>query len=189
MTREMWLQKIVEHFRPDFVRLKKPLPDLVRVSVGLPMGKRNAVGITFIAEVAKDNRPQVFISPRIEDALEVAHTMVHELIHAAGVRNHGVQFKRLAYPLGLVGEMKASVPGPQLTERLNALIKKLGPYKHAQLDPSMLPKKQTTRMLKAECPEDGYTVRLTRKWVDAMGLPACPCGTEMVVEESDEESE
>ncbi|MDQ6920240.1 MAG: hypothetical protein M3256_12390 [Actinomycetota bacterium] len=28
-------------------------------------------------------------------------------------------------------------------------------------------------MLKAECPECGYTIRLTKKWAD-VGLPSCP---------------
>ena len=28
-------------------------------------------------------------------------------------------------------------------------------------------------MLKAECPECGYTIRLTKKWAD-LGLPTCP---------------
>jgi hypothetical protein len=28
-------------------------------------------------------------------------------------------------------------------------------------------------MLKAECPECGYTIRLTKRWAD-LGLPFCP---------------
>jgi len=28
-------------------------------------------------------------------------------------------------------------------------------------------------MLKAECPECGYTIRLTKKWAE-VGLPSCP---------------
>jgi hypothetical protein len=32
---------------------------------------------------------------------------------------------------------------------------------------------QSTRMLKAECAECGYTIRLTKKWAD-VGLPSCP---------------
>jgi hypothetical protein len=31
-------------------------------------------------------------------------------------------------------------------------------------------------MLKALCPVDGYTMRLTRKWIDELGWPVCPCG-------------
>jgi hypothetical protein len=28
-------------------------------------------------------------------------------------------------------------------------------------------------MLKAECPECGYTIRLSKRWAD-LGLPSCP---------------
>ena len=41
------------------------------------------------------------------------------------------------------------------------------------LRPDDRPKKQSTRMLKAECPECGYTIRLAKKWAD-LGLPTCP---------------
>jgi hypothetical protein len=39
-----------------------------------------------------------------------------------------------------------------------------------------LRKVQTTRMKKAVC-DCGYTVRLTKKWMDEVGLPICPGGT------------
>lgn len=36
----------------------------------------------------------------------------------------------------------------------------------------------TTRLRKCECPECGYTIRVTRRWL-AVGLPGCPCGETM----------
>lgn len=55
-----------------------------------------------------------------------------------------------------------------------------------------LPPKQTTRLLKAACThqdegEDacGYTVRVTRKWVDQLGAPHCPVHGAMEVEGAD----
>ena len=41
------------------------------------------------------------------------------------------------------------------------------------------PKKQSSRLLKAECESCGYTVRVTRKWVDQVGAPHCPTHGEM----------
>ena len=41
------------------------------------------------------------------------------------------------------------------------------------LRPDDRPKKQSTRLLKAECPECGYTIRVSKKWAD-LGLPTCP---------------
>ena len=36
-------------------------------------------------------------------------------------------------------------------------------------------KVQSTRLLKALCPDCGYVIRVTAKWVE-VGLPVCPCG-------------
>lgn len=41
-------------------------------------------------------------------------------------------------------------------------------------------KKQTTRMLKVQCPACGYLARVTRKWLEEAGTPTCPCGERMV---------
>ena len=40
----------------------------------------------------------------------------------------------MALAIGLEGKMTATTPGPELAERLNALIAKLGPYPHAKLN-------------------------------------------------------
>jgi hypothetical protein len=64
----------------------------------------------------------------------------------------------------------------------------LGPYPHARLND--VRKRQSTRMLKATCPNPDcairlnvagnkpYTVRITQRLADA-GMPSCPCGTLM----------
>lgn len=46
------------------------------------------------------------------------------------------------------------------------------------------PKKQSTRMLKVHCPECGYTVRTTQKWLD-VGPPLCPQHAAMVIVKDD----
>ena len=38
--------------------------------------------------------------------------------------------------------------------------------------------KRPARLRKVSCPECGYTVRMARSWME-VGLPTCPCGTEM----------
>lgn len=51
------------------------------------------------------------------------------------------------------------------------------------IDPLAGPPVQGTRMLKCQCPECGYTVRTTRKWID-VATPVCPVdGAEMPAEE------
>jgi hypothetical protein len=90
--------------------------------------------------------------------------------------------------------MTATVASPELLDYINwTLLPKLGAYPHGAitgrgeivvpptepgdkpviLRPDDRPKKQSTRLLKAECPQCGYTIRLSKKWAD-LGLPTCP---------------
>ncbi len=39
----------------------------------------------------------------------------------------------------------------------------------------------STRLLKCQCENCGYTIRVTRKWM-ATGLPTCVCGTKFTPE-------
>jgi hypothetical protein len=65
-------------------------------------------------------------------------------------------------------------PHGAITGRGEILVPPTNPGdKPVILRPDDRPKKQGTRMLKAECPECGYTIRLTKKWAD-VGLPTCP---------------
>ena len=72
--------------------------------------------------------------------------------------------------------MRSTRPGTELRERLNILFVQLGPYPHAVLS-GQNHKKQGTRLLKCECLVCGYTVRITQKWIDDVGLPVCPNAT------------
>jgi hypothetical protein len=43
-------------------------------------------------------------------------------------------------------------------------------------------------MIKLVCPETGYTVRTTKKWL-ALGVPTSPAGCEMVMQGDEDEGE
>jgi hypothetical protein len=75
--------------------------------------------------------------------------------------------------------MTATVAGPVLREWIESKIEALGemPYGSLNLDGR---KKQSTRMIKVECVDCGYTLRTTQKWI-AVGVPTCCCGGEMGV--------
>ena len=45
--------------------------------------------------------------------------------------------------------------------------------------------KQTTRMLKVECPACGCIIRMTSKWLEEVGTPTCGCGTRMLTPEGE----
>jgi hypothetical protein len=194
MTRESWLNKMVERLRPLFREAGYPLPAKVRVSCGWPThravaasGKSRTLGQCFATEASAGEINEIFVSPCISDGKAAAAILCHELCHAADNCEHGhkAEFKRIALAIGLIGKMTATQAGPELTQRLNVFFADLGPYPHATLDFELGRKKQSTRMLKLTCHNCGYTVRTTAKWLE-QGVPTCPCGEDMTPEESEE---
>lgn len=193
-TREQWLIVLADILREDFHKVGSPLPEKIKVSCGWPSyGARNKKSRTIAGEcwsttLSHGGNTEIFISPIIDDSLQAGHILVHELTHAAVglAKGHGKEFKKVALSVGLTGPMRATTAGPRLAERLNTLISDLGLYPHASLETlTSGRKKQGTRLLKVICPECGYTVRTTAKWLE-VGLPTCPCGTEMEAERGEE---
>lgn len=179
-TREAWLERAVDKFRDGLFREQGAEIPSVRVSVGFPSRSKTAIGQCWRAEAASDKRPQVFVSPIIDDGSRALDVLVHELVHAVlPDAKHGAEFKRLATAVGLEGKMTATTASDRLKIRLNAVVAEIGPYPHAALNPGLSGvKKQGTRLNKAVCDACGYTVRVTRKWLDDVGAPICPCSGE-----------
>ena len=123
----------------------------------------------------------LFISPVLTDGARVLDVLSHELIHAVDDCQHGHKgpFAKLAKSIGLTGKMTATVASDELVTKLTELVEELGLYPHAELarsGGSHEPKKQGTRQIKVECGEgSGYIVRMTRKWIEEVGTPICPC--------------
>jgi hypothetical protein len=180
-TREAWLQELATELRPWFADLGHEVPE-VRVSVGFTSkgARSNRIGECWYPEATEDGVPQVFLHPKLVDPWQVAATLVHELVHATlgPEAKHGRPFRKLAVALGLTGKMTATVASDELLGRLAPVLDRVGPYPHAGLaskNGTSTGPKQTTRMLKVQCPVDGYLVRTTRQWLDH-GLPTCPDG-------------
>ena len=178
-TREAWLQEAVALMRP-YVRERAGLDvPAVAVSVGFPYGRggRHAIGQCHYQTA--DKVPALFVHPGLDDGGRVLDVLLHEALHAALPEvGHRKAFASAAASCGLAGKPTATVAGEALVPVLGGWLATLGPYPHARVDTSKV-KKQTTRMLRVSCPDDGYTVRTTRRWLDAMGTPSCPCGTVM----------
>jgi hypothetical protein len=184
VNREAWLARAVEVMTPLFEAQGYKVPP-VRVSCGWPSSrglsdKKRAIGECWDTEAAKDGVNQIFISPYLDqstaDATLLA-TLVHEVVHAVvGIKvKHGKAFRKCALAVGLDGKMTATFAGEALKATIAQWEAQLGKYPHAQLDSLKRPtKKQSTRMIKCEC-SCGYTVRTTRKWLDEVGAPLCPC--------------
>ena len=185
MTREQWLQKMIEALRPLFRRHDAEIPEHIRASCGWPSHGATAkrgrcVGECWSSKRSADGHYELFVSPVLSDSIEVLGTLVHELVHTVVGTDcgHKAPFRRVALAVGLEGKMSESSVGEELALQLEGLIERIGHYPHATLSPSTKDKKQTTRLLKATCPNCGYLVRVTRKWLD-VGLPTCPCGNVM----------
>lgn len=209
ITREAWLMSAVDEFRPLFKEAGHPLPELVHVSVGFSYGARaessKVLGSTWMRAASEDDVNHVFISPEISDVDEThsgadaLETLLHELVHVADdcVSGHRGTFIEIAKAIGLQKPWTYTPPGPELQAELVAIAATLGTYAHGRLQPkreiamvnstgetiitklSSGPPKQTTRMVKIQCPSCGYLARTTSRWI-AYGLPTCVCGTVMV---------
>lgn len=185
MNREAWLEAAVAKLRPVFIGAGYTLPEIIRVSVGWPSAgglanKKRVIGQCWYGQMSKDKNPQLFISPlldQVTDPAGVLPTLVHEIGHvAAGAdAKHGPRFKTMMKKVGLEGKPTATTAGADLIERLIVLAEELGPFPHSCIIPVKVPKTQTTRMRKITCETTGYLVRSTKKWIEEIGVPICPC--------------
>jgi hypothetical protein len=174
-NRESWLNRVAVGMAPLFEALDTPLPDRIRVVIGFTSrgAKGKAIGECWDNRCSGDGHFEIFIRPDLAHApdampAQIAAILAHELVHAAvGIAaGHGKAFKRLAVGLGLVGPMRATIPGDGFFAVVVPILAAAGPLPHARLDTdgeTTRPKKQTARMLKCECEACGYTVR-TARW-------------------------
>jgi hypothetical protein len=178
MNREAWLNELVAELRPMFTAINAPLPEKIRVTSGLPSHKartlNRAIGEHWVGAASADGHDEIFISPVVAEPMDVAAILVHELAHAATPgAGHKGEFVRVIRALWLEGKATATVAGQAFRENFGPIVEAIGPYPHAALNVGLVRKVQSTRMLKAECPACGYTVRLTAMWANT-GLPICP---------------
>jgi hypothetical protein len=176
ISREDWLNGAVDEFRPMFKQAGGELPTKIRVGIGFPGGRGRldrVIGQCYPPEAVHDGVYTVFISPVHKDPVDTLATLGHELVHAAGAHGHRSDFSTLARGIGLIAPWTSTKPSEALSEALRGMSERLGPFDHGSIDQTKRLGKQTTRLIKLQCPVDGYTVRSTRKWID-LGLPDCP---------------
>lgn len=187
--REDWLNRLARLMEPKFKELGHPLPSY-RVSCGFTSkgARSKRIGECWAAECSKDAHHEVFIHPGVDDPMEVASILCHELIHAAvGIKEgHGAKFKATATSFGLVGPAKSTTHGPEFESYANGLLLKVGAYPHAKLEStgvSSLPPSRSGRLVKLLCAEDsGFKVYMVRGDINRQGYPLCPCCEQPMVE-------
>ena len=190
--REQWLNNAVTSVRGIFHANGFPIPDHVRVSCGFPSKRARSlyrnVGEHFSPDASEDATHQIFISPVLDDSVEVLGVLMHELSHAVTGSSHGTSFKHCVRKVWLEGSLTQTKVGAEFRSNFAPILDSLGIYPHAKLNVASSYKVQSTRMLKAVCgtcvehKPDGtvksqYTIRVSKAWADK-GLPTCQCGTQ-----------
>jgi hypothetical protein len=176
-NREAWLAALVEALKATVSKVGELPP--YRIACGFPSKRAAArdptVGECWPASRSQDDTFEIFVSPALDDPFDVAHTVLHELLHAVVGPEHGHKgpFKRAMRRVGLIGRASSSMPGDELASLIRGhILPNLGPYPHARLDPSRIAR-QGTRLIKASCAQCEYTIRLARKWL-RVAPPLCP---------------
>jgi hypothetical protein len=80
----------------------------------------------------------LFISPVLQDPIEVLQTLAHELVHVAAGPNagHKVAFVKVAKAIGFKARWTSTLATVELIGRLNGLLPEPRPYPHAAIDKS-----------------------------------------------------
>lgn len=174
-SRESWLQSAVEALTPRFAKAGFAMPP-VKVSCGWPSSSnpRKTLGQCFPRALSGEGVNEIFISPKLEDPIEVLDTLVHELCHAVDdcFSGHGADFKDIATCVGLEGPARTAHASEELTVHLMTISSALGAYPHKSIV-LPAPQKGATTHNKAKCAECGYEVKMLKKWA-SYGAPICP---------------
>ena len=176
ITRELWLQNAVDLVSPIFKNRGYTIPK-IQVSCGFPStgNKSKHVGQCWGRSSTNDGTNQLFISPVLDEPVQVLDTLVHELVHAVDdcMHHHGPEFKKIATDVGLQGLMREASAGPWLLEQLTAISRQLGKYPHSKINLAHSSSKKTGPRPRAKCKKCGYEVTPLKKWLH-MGPPLCP---------------
>ena len=184
-SREEWLKLALNEISERmFEKAGASVPTDCKVSVGFPGGgsARKRIGECWPRSRSTLGVNEIFINPKLRDQFAMLEVLVHEAIHAADdcASGHKGFFRKTAKAVGLEGKMTATHAGPELASWIkDVLLQRLPALEYGSLLLDDV-KRQSTRMLKIECPSCGYVARTTAKWLE-VGVPTCCCGTEMGV--------
>jgi hypothetical protein len=186
-TREAWLVALAKKLEPIIREQAGLKPSTYKVACGWPSRRGTAHKGKRIGECWNQegrSSKEMFISPVLDDPIEVAETLLHELLHAflsPGV-GHRKPFSQAAKKVGLEGKPTSTVAGDSLRETLTAITDELGPYPHEAIEHAG--PREKGRNLKVVCPDCGYIARTTAFWLDTVGPPICrQCQVQMCTQE------
>jgi len=189
VNREEWLHQGYKLLAVEvFKRVNVEVPADVKISCSFPSvkglsAKSARIGECWAREASTAKVNEIFISPKVDNPVEVLDILAHELIHATDNCKSGHRgfFAKTAKLIGLEGKMTSTHAGEVLKEKLQSIVKKIGEYPHAKIDYTHM-KKQTTRMLKVACTRCGFSYRTSKKNIDSMEDKTCNCCSSWAME-------
>ena len=191
-TREEWLSEAYRLFSPRMTQHGK-LPKTVNIIISWPHGTKKAIGECYPETCTKDKSTYITVSPALgNDIVQVLATLLHEMIHAIDIKNHGKDFKKVALALGLTGKMRSTVAGEELAKELVEMAKTLGEFPHTVLNYRKHKKdpKSPKGPLTLVSPVDPtYTAYVSRKTYAERGGPLCPFSKKPMVPKDPKEAE
>ena len=174
MNREQWLTEATNLLREWMRERGCDVPADVKVSCSWPGGgsPNKRIGECWPRARSKAKVNEIFISPRLDDQVEVVGTLAHELVHAADdcKSGHRGAFARMARACDLVGPLKATMAGDELVAFIKAMP--LPEYPHATLLAVKGRSDRSGARIKLTCQTEGFSW-----WVSKAGfqlLTTCP---------------
>lgn len=126
-----------------YAALGATIPESIKIACGWSgLGMEEYVkGATYARNQSVGGMREIFISPAIDDPLEVFGLIVHEATHALLPHNedHGPVFKMWGTRLGLEGAPEQMLPGVELTATLASLLARADAYPHSAMKPPPAP--------------------------------------------------
>lgn len=179
-NREQWLAQLASRSARHITSALRDGGDeepILRISCGFTPSARGGRALADLLppSVSADDTAEIFISPSVDDARQVARLLLPLLVMAhAGTYKQTQAVDSACSRLGLNGE--------QLPDWLEREITRMGIYPHASVNLEARPK-QSTRLIKVACNTDGYIARVSRKALNTFGAPICPACLNPMTEE------
>lgn len=173
-NRETWLAAFATAAKPHITASIGGLGGneeaVTRLSCGFPpaTGRKAAKAAIVPPSASDDFTAEVFVAPTVDDAAEVARLLL-PLLKVAQQGNWRSAAPSVAAPLDT------------LPHWANDILANLGAYPHAKIEIVAAPK-QTTRLIKVACLNDGYIARVSRTTLENLGAPICPACNQSLVE-------
>jgi hypothetical protein len=165
-------------------------------------GRKQAVGWFWPQKWSADKKSvhEINMSAECLQSYDMGELMLHELAHAEnnvlGIkdcsgRQHNTKFKTMAERLGLevkprdksvgLGFTALAQGGKDFLAGIKFNAKIFSAYRGGAN--AATKGKVGSRLVKCECAACGYVVRTTRKWLDDVGAPLCPCNKQEMMGE------